>query len=170
MRTVNLDTLVSAGQPPWWPTAAARDVDVWDKYDFPLHGTYRLGDELVVFTLITTAGSRSLWAYVPVSPGERAAVTDPRFDTEAEFNAFLDGLFAGHEAVLAAAEDFMITSKSDGILIPPGRNGLIAVGLRWYTERAAALAESRAAAQATSEADTENLLHATQEVLASLPA
>jgi hypothetical protein len=169
MRVVNLDTLVSAGQPPGRPRTAARDVDVWDKYDFPLHGTYRLGDDLVVFTLITTAGSRSLWAYVPVPPGEREAVTTARFSTEAEFNAFLDGLFARREVVLAAAEDFVITSKSDGVLIPPGRNGLIAAGLKWYTERAAALAESRAA-QAANEDDTENLLHATQEVLASLPA
>jgi hypothetical protein len=169
MRAVNLDTLVSAGEPPWQPTPAARDVDIWDKYDFPLHGTYRLGDDLVVFTLITTAGDRSLWAFVPVPPGEREAVRAARFNTEAEFNAFLDGLFAGREVVLAAAEDFVITSKSDGILVPPGRNGLIAAGLRWYTERAAALAQSRAA-QPDSEADAENLLHATQEVLASLPA
>lgn len=169
MRALNLDTLVSAGQPPWQPTAAAQDVDVWDKYDFPLHGTYRLGDELVVFTVITTAGSRSLWAYVPVSPDMREAVTGARFDTEAEFNAFLDGLFAGREAVLAAAENSVVTSKSDGILIAPGRNGLIAAGLRWYTDRAAALAQARGA-QAENEADAENLLHATQGVLASLPA
>jgi hypothetical protein len=169
VRALNLDTLVSAGQPPWQPTAAAQDVDVWDKYDFPLHGTYRLGDELVVFTLITTAGSRSLWAYVPVSSDMREAVTAARFNTEAEFNAFLDELFARREAVLAAAENFVVTSKSDGILIQPGRNGLMAAGLRWYTDRAAALAQARGE-QAANEAEAENLLHATQEVLASLPA
>jgi hypothetical protein len=169
VRALNLDTLVSAGRQPWKPTAAAQDVDVWDKYDFPLHGTYRLGDELVVFTLITTAGSRSLWAYVPVSPEMREAVTEARFDTEAEFSAFLDGLFAGREAVLAAAENFVVTSKSDGILIPPGTNGLLAAGLRWYTDRAAALAQARGD-QTANEANAENLLHATQGVLASLPA
>lgn len=71
---MNLDTLVSAGQPPSRPTPAAHDLDIWDKYDFPLHGTYRLGDDLIVFTVITTAGNRSLWAYVPVSPELRETV------------------------------------------------------------------------------------------------
>jgi hypothetical protein len=41
--------------------------------------------------------------------------------------------------------------------------------LRWYTDRAAALAEARGT-QAVGAADAENLLHATQGVLASLPA
>ena len=52
----------------------AHDVDIWDKYDFSKHGTYRLDDELIVFTVITTAGNRSLWAYVPVRPELREVV------------------------------------------------------------------------------------------------
>jgi hypothetical protein len=50
MRGMNLDTLVRIGQPPWQPVPGAADIDVWDKYDFPSCGTYRLGDNLVVFT------------------------------------------------------------------------------------------------------------------------
>jgi len=172
MRTVNLDTLVSAGQPPWHPVPAAQDVDVWDKYDFPLHGTYRLGDEVIVFTLVTTGGSRSLWAYVPVPPEQREAVSDPRFDTKAEFDAFLAGCFAGHEAVFAAAENFVITSRSDGILIPLGRYGLLAAGARWYAQRAAMRAAQRAqevAKQADIAADDDSLLQVTQGALADLP-
>lgn len=173
MRALNLDTLVSAGQPPWRPARAARDLDVWDKYDFPLHGTYRLGDEVIVFTLVTMAGHRSLWAYVPVPPGRRETVTaPPRFDTEDEFAAFLAACFAGREAVFAAAEDLVITSRSDGILIPPGRHGLLAAGARWYTQRAAALADQRArqiAEQTADDTDLGNLLQTTQGALADLP-
>ena len=173
MRTVNLDTLVSAGQPPWRPVPAAQDVDVWDKYDFPLNGTYRLGDEVIVFTLVTTVGSRSLWAYVPVSPDQREAVSDPRFDTKAEFDAFLADCFAGREAVFAAAENFVITSRSEGILIPPGRYGFLVAGARWYAQRVSVLAGQRAqqvVEQTADEADADGLRRAAQGALADLPA
>jgi hypothetical protein len=65
---MNLDMLVRAGQPPWHPAPTAVDIDVWDKYEFPICGSYRLDGRLVIFTLITTAGTRSLWAYVPSLP------------------------------------------------------------------------------------------------------
>jgi hypothetical protein len=165
---VNLDTLVSTGQPPWQPTPAARDVDVWDKYDFPICGTYRLDDDLVIFTVIATAGTRSLWAYVPVPAADQESVTKARFDTEAEFDAFLKGRFTGREAVFAAAENFVITAKSDGVRIPPGRNALLAAGARWYVERAAALTGQPR--RQISDDDTGTLLRATQGALADLPA
>src|SRR5271168_2686266 len=114
MRTMNLDTLVRAGQPPWHPAPTVEDVDVWDKYEYPICGSYRLDGHLVVFTLITTAGTRSLWAYVPVAREAEQAVSQARFATEDEFNDFLAGCFTGHETVFAAAENFVITSKSDG--------------------------------------------------------
>jgi hypothetical protein len=40
--------------------------------------------------------------------------------------------------VFAAAEDFVITSKSDGILILPTRHGLLEAAARWYIEWAIA--------------------------------
>ena len=54
----------------------------------------------------------------------REAVATGRFDTEATFNAFLERCFAGHEAVLVAAKNFIITAKSDGIQIRPGPDAL----------------------------------------------
>ena len=167
--TVNLDTLVSAGQQPWRPTPSAHDVDIWDKYDFPLHGTYRLGDDLIVFTVITTAGNRSLWAYVPIPPELHEAVATARFDTEAEFNVFLEGCFAGHEAVFAAAENFVITAKSDGIQIPQLPNALLAAGTRWYFDRAMARAALQPS-QLAGDHDDESLLRAAQGVLENLSA
>jgi hypothetical protein len=166
---VNMDTLVSTGQPPWRPTPDAQDVDIWDKYDFPLHGIYRLGDDLIVFTVITTAGNRSLWAYVPVSPESREAVATARFDTEAAFNAFLEGCFAGHEAVFAAAENFMITAKSDGMQIPQVPNALLAAGTRWYFDRAMARA-ALGQRQLVDDNDAESMLRAAQGVLENLSA
>jgi hypothetical protein len=171
MRAMNLDTLVRIGQPPWRPVPTAEDVDVWDKYDFPTSGTYRLGDKLIVFTLITTAGTRSIWAYVPVPPDEADAVSSARFDTEAQFNAFLEGCFAGHEVVFAAAEDFVITTKSDGTPIPPVRNALLVAAAEWYIQRAVASQRlKRPLSTADETGDTDALLRATQGVLANLPA
>lgn len=168
---MNLDTLVRIGQPPWQPTPAAEDVDVWDKYDYPACGTYRLGGGLVVFMVITMAGSRSLWAYVPVPPDARQAVTEARFNTEAEFDAFLRGCFTGREVIFAAAENFVITSKSDGILIPAASNALLAAATKWYIGRAAAaLAELQARPAEASGAGTDPLLHTAQNALANLPA
>lgn len=166
---MNLDTLVSAGQPPWRPVHAAHDVDIWDKYDFPLHGSYLLGDDLIVFTVITTAANRSLWAYVPVSPELRETVATARFETEAEFNAFLEGCFAGHAAVFAAAENFVITAKSDGIQIPPAPHALLAAGTKWYFDRAMARVVHHQP-QLAEDNDDESLLRAAQGVLENLSA
>ena len=58
---------------------------------------------------------------------------------EAEFDDFVAGCFTGREAVFAAAENFVITSKSDGIPIPSGKNALLVMGAKWYAERSAAL-------------------------------
>ena len=134
---MDLNMLVRAGEPPWLPSPAAHDLDVWDKYDFPNCGTFRLGDDLAMFTLITIAGTRSLWAYVPVPAAAEERVTGARFDGEAEFDAFVKDCFAGREAVFAASEDFVITAISDRIVIPPGRHALLAAGAVWWARSAA---------------------------------
>lgn len=121
--------LACVGYAPWQPTPDAEIVDVWDKYDFPICGLYRLGDDLVFFTVLTvardfTAGSeRSLWGYVLIPPDQREAVSDPRFDTEAEFDAFINGLFTGSEdrQACARAVDFVITEILDLKVPPPVR-------------------------------------------------
>jgi hypothetical protein len=165
---VNLDALVSAGQRPWRPSADARDVDVWDRFDFPTSGTYRLGDNLIIFTLITTAGARSLWAYVPVPPELEDSVGQARFDSDAEFSAFVARCFAGRYAIFAAAQDFLITAKSDGTLIGTSRYSLLAAATQWYITRVSALLNSPPEpAEAAEMADGEELLHAAQGALAS---
>jgi hypothetical protein len=135
--------------------------------------TNRLDGELVVFTLITTAGSRSLWAYVPVSPdAARVIESEHQFATEDQFNNLLESCFADREAVFAAAENFVISTKSDGIRIPSYRHALITAGTRWYLERSAALnAGLRKNLEAAREADdTDGLVRTAQGALTSLPA
>ena len=173
---VNLDALVRAGRPPWLPSPDARDLDPWEKYDFPSCGTYWLGDRLVVFTLITTAGRRSLWAYAPVQAGQERAVEEASFDTESDFEAFLAASFADREVIFAAAEDFRIAWKSDGIWLPPAPGALLAAATRWYVQRAialglipegAALPAASAADASESEESQQKLLREAQRVLAS---
>jgi len=169
MRTMNLDMLVRAGQQPWLPVPQAEDIDVWDKYDFPICGTYRLDSRLVIFTLVASAGNRSLWAYVPVPPESEEAVSGARFEAEEEFNEFLAGCFAGRKAVFAAAEDFVITSKSDGIVIPSGRFGLLTIGAEWYALRAAVELRNRLTA-ASEAGNVSEVLSVAQDALSGLPA
>lgn len=167
---LNLDSLVRIGQPPWHPTSAAEDLDVWDKYDFPICGTFRLRGDLVIFTIITSVGTRSLWAYVAVPSEAQQAVLDAQFDAAEEFDLFLKGCFAKREAVFAAAENLSISSKSDGVFIGPGKNALLAAGARWYAERAAAIAGSHKPVVTIKEgADEATLLRAAQGALADTP-
>jgi hypothetical protein len=172
MRAMNIDTLVRVGQPPWNPVPTADDIDVWDKYEFPICGSYRLDGRLVVFTLITTAGTRSLWAYVPVPIGSEQSVAEARFENEDQFNDFLEGCFTDREAVFAAAENFVITSKSDGVRIPPARNALLVMGAKWYAGRSAVLyaeLRKRLDTAASQPNDPEELLSAAQGVIEALP-
>jgi hypothetical protein len=162
---VNLDVLVSAGQPPWQPSAAARDVEVWEKPDFPVSGTYRLGGALILFALITTAGGRSLWAYVPVPPEREEIVTTSRFASDAELDAFIDGCFTGQEVVFAVAQDFVIQAKSDGIRIGTAPFALLAAATQWYISRVSALLNAQT--EPVPAADAKELLHAAQGALAS---
>jgi len=167
---VDTDMLVSAGAPPWLPSPAAHDLDVWDKYDFPNCGTFRLGDDLVMFTLLTLAGSRSLWAYVPIPADAEESVTGARFDGEAEFDAFVKSCFSGRETVFAAAEDFVITASSDGIVILPDRHALLATGAVWWARSAADRARRVELAVMAAEADEDALLRTTQGGMADLRA
>ena len=102
-------------------------------------------------------------------PESRETVATARLETEAAFNAFLAGCFAGHEAVFAAAENFIITAKSDAIQIPPAPNALLAAGTRWYFDSAMARAALRRRHTADDD-DAESLRRAAQGVMENLSA
>jgi hypothetical protein len=71
--------------------------------------------------------------------------------------------------VFAAAENFIITAKSDAILIPPTPNALLAAGTKWYFDQTMARAALRRR-QIADDADTESLLRAAQGVVENLSA
>jgi hypothetical protein len=150
----------------------AEDTDVWDNDGFPVCGTYRLDGRLVIFSLVTAVGTRSLWAYLPVDPEAEQAITEATFDSEDEFEDFIAECFTDREAVFAVAENLVITSKSRGIRVPVGRNALLAVGATWYAQRSAALClelQQRLEAAASQPSDPEELLSAAQSVIKTLP-
>jgi hypothetical protein len=104
--TMNLDTLVASGTPPWQPTREAHDVEVWQRYDCPMAGTYTLQDQLGLFTIVAdTSMSLSVWAYVPITKADEAAVRDAEFESSAMMDDFIESLFAGREAVFALARN-----------------------------------------------------------------
>jgi hypothetical protein len=137
-----------------------------------IHTCGRKGAGYGHVSVVWPAATRSLWANVPVASEAEQTVAEARFETEDEFNDFLEGYFTGNEAVFAAAEDLVITSKSDGIRIPAGRNALLATGAKWYLQRSAALhaeLQKRLEAATGEPADPEELRSAAQGVIETLP-
>jgi hypothetical protein len=108
---------IQIGHPPWCPSPDAEIVDVWDKYDFYLEGYFRLGDDLIIFRLADPGcrGNWSRWEYVRAVPGGPEGIAGlRRFDTKAEWDAWLDNCYDGQEVVTAEAEDFVIISVGTG--------------------------------------------------------
>lgn len=128
---MNLDKLVRTGAPPWQPALDAGDVEVWRQYDAPLVGTYKLDGHLVLFTVIgDTSTSLSVWAFVPVEPANEAAVAEAEFASDAQMREFVEGMFAGREAVFALARDMKIwkwvrkEAPADGGLLPAATDAI----------------------------------------------
>jgi hypothetical protein len=106
---VNLDKLVGGGMLPWQPSQDAREVEVWHRYDFPMAGTYKLQDHLILFTVIgDTSQNLSVWAYVPVAAADQSRVDTAEFDSPTEMRLFIESLFAGKEAVFALARNLKV--------------------------------------------------------------
>lgn len=70
---MNLDMLVCAGQPPWHPAPDAEDVDIWEKYDIPIRGTYRLDGNRVILSLINTVAAGPCGHMFPPPPTWRGS-------------------------------------------------------------------------------------------------
>jgi hypothetical protein len=98
-----------------------------------------------------------------VPAGLQKIVTETRFESDTDFDAFLAACFADRKAVFAAAEDFVITAKSDGVRIGTDRHALLAAAARWYIARVSALMGHPGSAE------PDALLLATQGVIAASP-
>jgi hypothetical protein len=103
---MNLDSLIKRNQLPWRPRPEVEDLDVWHEYEIPLVGTFRLRDEIVLFTQVVenSHSNFSAWAYVCLNTAESEDFEELSFPNVDELRSFIEGIFADREAVLALAK------------------------------------------------------------------
>jgi len=106
---MNRDKLVQPGRLPWSPVSAAVDLDVWHEHEVPLVGTYRLEEQVVLFTVVgDSSDDLTVWAYRCLSADEAATAEELSFDSVGELREHVEGLFVRREAVFALASDLII--------------------------------------------------------------
>jgi hypothetical protein len=106
---MNMDALVRMGSPPWSPSPDARDLDVWHEYDVPTAGTFVLGSEHVLFTVLGSADDRmTVWAYVALTPVDVQELDGRKFGSVGDLGRTVDSKFAGRAAVFAIADELRI--------------------------------------------------------------
>jgi len=108
---MNLDTLVRQGEAPWRPLPDATGLDAWLSWGHPCAGTFRVGPDLVLFTVVyeDDDDELSLWAYAPVPAEIEGSFSNRQFDTATDLRKFVNDFFAfAGMAVFAAASDMSI--------------------------------------------------------------
>jgi hypothetical protein len=118
---MNLDALVKRGEVPWCPSPDATDCDAWLVVDHPRAGTFRVGSDLVLFTVVSD--NDSVWAYAPVQGDAEHLFADARFGTGPELGEFISAHFAGQMAVFAVASDLLVAHWGE-YPVPEGADGL----------------------------------------------
>ena len=107
---MNLDALVTCGYPPWLPTETARDLDVWWMHDVPFAGTFRMGTDTIVFTVVGDPDlGVSTWACTSLTDADLATLEDHVFDDVDAMFSYVDELFAGRDAVFVLARHDQVT-------------------------------------------------------------
>jgi hypothetical protein len=121
---MNLDALVKRGEVPWCPSPDATECDAWHVWDHPRAGTFRIGPDLVLFTVVTdNDDDLSVWAYVPVQADAERSFADVRFATGPELGEFISAQFADRLAVFAVASDLLVARWGE-CQVPAGADGL----------------------------------------------
>jgi hypothetical protein len=122
---MNLDALVKRGEVPWCPSPDATDCDAWLVWDHPRAGTFRIGSDLVLFTVVSgNDGDLSVWAYAPVQGDVERAFADVRFETGPELGEFISAHFADQMAVFAVASNLLVAHWGE-YPVPAGADGLV---------------------------------------------
>ena len=124
MGRMNLDALVKRGEVPWCPSPDATDCDAWLVVDHPRAGTFRIGSDLVLFTVVSdNDGDLSVWAYAPVQGDVEHLFAEARFGTGPELGEFISAHFADQMAVFAVASDLLVAHWGE-YPVPAGADGL----------------------------------------------
>ena len=114
-RAMNCDAIVKKHLAPWAPNREARNLDALHVHDFPLIGTFELGDDTILFACLTGAMSRSnVWAYTCLSETQRQALDAFDAETTEELEQFVHSLFEGNRAAFALALDGEVREWSAG--------------------------------------------------------
>ena len=99
---MNLDAIVERGCVPWSPSSLVADLEVWQAYEVPLVGTFTLGGQTILFSVVGDADASMLvYAYVPLT----VDVSDRTFVDAAELGRFVNEQFDGQKCVIALAPD-----------------------------------------------------------------
>jgi hypothetical protein len=121
---MNLDTIVKRGEAPWCPSPGASDCDAWLVWDHPRAGTFRIGPDLVLFTVVSDDDADlSVWAYTPVQAEAQRSLADARFASGSELGEFVSTFFASQMAVFAVASDLSVAHWGE-YRVPEGADGL----------------------------------------------
>lgn len=142
--TMNLDSLVRRGLPPWQPSEGADQVRAWRRYNHPMIGTFRSEGRLVLFTLIgDTAQTVSVWAYALVPVADEDRFTTARFHSADEMTALADEVFIGSEAVIVAAKDLKVWLWTRREVTYYGEDGLLAAAAAALSDMTKAVENKR---------------------------
>jgi len=132
---MNLDVLVARGLPPWQPSSSAAEVEVWDRYDFPMVGTFQTHNRTVLFTLVGDAAQTvSVWAYVMVPAGAEDRFASSAFTSVEQMMEFVEDAFAGNEAVFALAKDLKVWLWTRSEVEEEGNGALLAAATTALSE------------------------------------
>jgi hypothetical protein len=143
MGRMNLDTVVKRGEVPWRPSPDASDCDAWLVWDHPRAGTFRIGQDLVLFTVVSDNDDAdlSVWAYAPVQPEAERSFADAWFASSSELGEFISAHFADQMAVFVVASDLSIAHWGE-YRVPDGADGLATAAAAFVSSLIAAAAPS----------------------------
>jgi hypothetical protein len=106
---MNLDALVRTGNRPWTPSSDARELDVWHEYDVPTAGTFALGADRVLFTVLGSPDDPiTVWAYTDLVEADAKELADQTFSSVDEMTRAIESRFIGRQAVFASADNLRI--------------------------------------------------------------
>jgi hypothetical protein len=124
---VNIDGLLRSGRLPWSPNPASRDLKVWDEYEHPRSGTFAIGSETVLFTMVGRWDRISVWAYTYLTTGEAAELSGIEFDSLHDLQGWVSSYFGDRLVSFALADDLLIQRWS----VPDGRGRLEELAVRF---------------------------------------
>lgn len=94
---------------PWCPYLRADNLDVFHAHDIPLAGTFRVGEQQVLFLCAVGQTYRnSVWAYLDLTCAEAERLAGASWASTSAMVAELEAMFAGRSAGFAFARDNVI--------------------------------------------------------------